>query len=120
MIFCPCSIGVEVYQTSLPSAFALATSTASCAWAGARRLDRATRVAESVVLAMVLSLFVMRGLCLFVMPGPGSSPGQACAGHPRLFAGSAVRKTWMAGTSPAMTTPCDQCPLYTGAGWLKK
>src|SRR6476659_8068262 len=30
-IFWSCSIGVEVYQTTLPSAFALATSTASCA-----------------------------------------------------------------------------------------
>src|ERR1043166_4268318 len=47
MIFWPCSIGVEVYQTSLPSAFALATSTASCACAETMRLDRATRVAAA-------------------------------------------------------------------------
>ena len=41
-IFWPCSIGVEVYQTTLPSAFALATSTASCAWAGLSIADRAS------------------------------------------------------------------------------
>src|SRR5215510_3538740 len=33
-IFCACSIGVDVYQLTLPSDFALATSTASCAEAG--------------------------------------------------------------------------------------
>src|SRR5215470_15716058 len=33
-IFCACSIGVDVYQLTLPSALALATSTASCAFAG--------------------------------------------------------------------------------------
>ena len=31
MIFCPWSIGVEVYQITFPSALALATSAASCA-----------------------------------------------------------------------------------------
>src|SRR6266852_2632024 len=28
---------------------------------------------------------------------------RACRGHPRLSCGSSARKTWMAGTSPAMT-----------------
>jgi hypothetical protein len=66
-IFWPCSIGVEVYQITLPSAFALATSMASCARAGA------TRVASSAIASVSLSItfpllcgavlsFVMRGL----------------------------------------------------------
>ena len=41
-IFWPWSIGVEVYQITLPSAFALATSTASWAWAGVSSANSAS------------------------------------------------------------------------------
>src|SRR5580704_4908292 len=34
--------------------------------------------------------------------GPGNCHARACPGHPRLC-GKALSKTWMAGTSPAMT-----------------
>src|SRR5215467_2291543 len=42
-IFCACSIGVEVYQLTLPSAFALATSTTSCACAGESAISAAAQ-----------------------------------------------------------------------------
>src|SRR5262245_4913977 len=55
-IFWPCSIGVDVYQITLPSAFALAASTASCACTGARRLASASDAASrSVRLSMFVS-----------------------------------------------------------------
>src|SRR3954467_485446 len=47
-IFWPCSIGVEVYQTTLPSAFALATSTASCAPATPALVAATTTATHSV------------------------------------------------------------------------
>src|SRR5229473_53753 len=34
---------------------------------------------------------------------PLSRHARACRGHPRLSCGPSARKTWMAGTSPAMT-----------------
>src|SRR5215510_59160 len=54
-IIWPCSIGVEVYQITLPSALALAASTASCAWAVARRPPRASDAAASAVVRLSMS-----------------------------------------------------------------
>src|SRR5262245_23564911 len=61
-IFWPCSIGVEVYQTTLPSALALATSTASCARAGPRTLVKtsAARASVSLSIGPPVSFFLAR------------------------------------------------------------
>src|SRR5262245_43850576 len=61
-IFWPCSIGVEVYQTTLPSALALATSTASCARAGPRTLVKtsAARASVSFSIGPPVSFFLAR------------------------------------------------------------
>jgi len=37
------------------------------------------------------------------MEAPLHRHARACRGHPRLSCGSSASKTWMAGTSPAMT-----------------
>src|SRR3954470_2151879 len=55
-IFWPCSIGVEVYQTTLPSAFALATSTASCAPATPALVAATTTATHSVRPSAILAL----------------------------------------------------------------
>jgi putative endonuclease len=36
--------------------------------------------------------------------------GRACRGHPRLTYGASARKTWVAGTSPAMTPRGELSP----------
>ncbi len=75
----PCSIGVEVYQTTLPSALALATSTASCACGGSRasvvqtaERCRAVQHADVVRDVSVRSLFIGGAVAPAVLPLNGS------------------------------------------------
>src|SRR5262249_56619722 len=57
-IFCACSIGVEVYQFTLPSARALATATVSWAWAGLNAASAST-AAHSMSLNLSILFFLL-------------------------------------------------------------
>ena len=70
-IFWPCGIGVEVYQTTLPSALALATSVASWAEAGPAKASAAIAASNSLRLSMAVSPFysIYSGFAAGALPG---------------------------------------------------